>query len=130
MNKMKVWECKIDRGLLLFQGDFPPESVEFDQATANYECIIDDDWKETTRYEITERKPDYLRMAKNWQFGYNGCNAWGYLFEYNADDVCPFKIAEIRGRITVPFHRWSNFIPYAEPVELDPLTMQPKEPDK
>lgn len=126
MNKMKVWECKTQKEGCVF---FDPDG-EIDNPPACKKCDAGSDWHETTRYEITERKPDYAAMAERRQFGkcYDG---YAYLYEYYPEDDYPFLVEYLTiDNKLVKRDQWATFTPCAEPVELDPITLLPKEPEK
>ena len=80
-------------------------------------------WVETTAYELVERKPDYQKMIENKQFG----KFWdvseidpitGILGSYKEGNNYPF--VQTDGACG-----WAHFTPCTEPVELDPITLEP-----
>ncbi len=124
-DKMKVWECDTCGGKerpCIFSAD------EDALIAGPSECLFNDtnnaDWYETTRYEITERKPMYAAMAALRQFGTNGI-AYGELYEYVPDNEFPFFI-EFGNTDKGIYDKWKTFIPCDKPVERDPLTMEVK----
>ena len=125
-KKMKVWECTgcgIQYGtnhkpcILTMNDDSVPDQCPVDMTYTHR------NWHETTRYEITERKPDYKGMIN--QFG----------AFYHSEDTK--KTSPYYGNLTgyiygerLPFQKdggeyWAFFTPYAEPQELDPITLEP-----
>lgn len=121
---MKVWECNkcscsgSHEPCILFDPIGELEPTECPSTTGN----LKPKWEETTRYEITERKPDYLRMVQNRQFGKFGnkdgtMHNYGHLTDYFESMACPFW--GLAGS-------YETFTPCAEPVELDPITMKEK----
>ena len=116
---MKVWECKISApNTLYYTGGNPPKKVVFTDIV-----IYPQDWNLVSNVEITERLPDYAGMAEKRQFGKFWCIGeeaeYGELTEYDKDDdtELPFSSND---------NWYSFFTPCAEPVELDPITMEEK----
>lgn len=112
-SKMKVWECnKCER-------EEPCRLIASEGCTDGI-CIAAE-WHETTRYEITERKPDYQKMAENRQFGKDANGDYCFLMNYLPGERDCFYVYNETSE-------WgtSLFTPCAEPQELDPITMEPK----
>ncbi len=128
-DKMKVWECFgcyrncVSKGMT---EDSPFGCMTEDSP---FGCLYGCPnkqvrWHETTRVEITERKPDYKSMAARGQFGKTTNNEWCYLREYSHELFEPFCVQFIN---ITEHYRTKLFTPCAEPIELDPITMNPKE---
>lgn len=124
---MKVWKCnECSQGPCVVGGkgffDMPDDDCFWiDEPKA--------EWHETTRYEITERKPDYKAMAENRQYGkfdFQTDICYGWLFEYDPDDICGmFHGCDSKMGTTLDMLA-DSFTPCAAPVELDDITMEPK----
>ncbi len=120
-DKMKVWECtECDSACVI--------KVLSEHAGA-YSKILTicpwsshtTNWRETTRYEITERKPDYKSMAERGQIGLNKDGYICRLVNYLATMTTPFEVQYFGVKGT---NLTTVFTPCDEPVELDPITME------
>lgn len=125
MSKMKVWECT---GCSVGRKN-PCLVLEIRKAATNIpeRCLFNacDDgntnWHKTTRYEITERKPDYAGMAENKQYG---------MFKNQDGEILNYgRLTSYLPSMASPFcnfnSRFEAFTPCAEPQPLDPITMEP-----
>jgi hypothetical protein len=126
-DKMRVWECT---GCDVGKGN-PCIIVDLKGITYNIpgKCIHNDkseefnpNWHETNRFEITERKPDYEKMAESGQLGKTDKNEWCCLREYYPELSEPFFVQFVN---MAKHYSTKTFTPCSEPVELDPLTMEP-----
>lgn len=135
---MKVWKCDacgIEDSCILFDKSFSDGCYRLQQMHGlKIACPFSKyishgpNWKETTAYEITERKPDYAGMAKRRQFGKFSADKetwYGYLIGYKKGDEYPYKGNDYMTGTCISAQA-KTFTPCTEPVELDPLTMEPK----
>jgi hypothetical protein len=116
---MKVWECKaINSNKLYWTGGTPPKRVDFHDI-----IIYENDWDLVSNVEITERKPDYKAMAERGQIGRNGEGILCRLVNYLPAMTTSFEVQYFGEKGA---HLTPVFTPCAEPVELDPITMEAK----
>lgn len=118
---MKVWECNGCRdNCIVANNSNCPGPVHCAWTTEYNETC---NWHETTRYEITERKPDYKAMAERGQIGRNGEGILCRLVNYLPAMTTSFEVQYFGEKGA---HLTPVFTPCAEPVELDPITMEAK----
>lgn len=128
-ENLKVLECYGTELKLIVPAGWEIETLEVEVIgeAGDSRIIIDQDldgFGETGRYEITERKPDYVAMVKKQQFGKNEDGEFGFLIRYLPTQPCPFRI-KFYGKASAIFD-CAKFIPCEEPREIDPFKWSAK----
>ncbi len=119
IDKMRVWECKeCNKSIHACLASFNPNRCIGFTGMARQENFY---FHETTHYEITECKPDYKTMAERGQIGSDEEGHMCRLVNYLTAMTTPFEVQYfgVKGTTLTPI-----FTPCAEPVELDPITME------